>query len=75
MLIKGIEVIISMQRKVYEIMHGDEEVAWVDSTRHCKIYQQSFMPYNLYLDEDEDLYTLVNNVINFNYWCATRVLT
>ena len=33
------------------------------------------MPYNLYLEEEEDVDTLVNNITNFNYWCATRVLT
>ena len=33
------------------------------------------MPYNLYLEENTDIDTLVNNVTNFNYWCATRVLT
>ena len=31
----------------------------------------SFMPYNLYLEEEEDIDTLVSNVTNFNYWCAT----
>lgn len=64
-----------MQRDIYEIMHGDRKVARVDSTGHCKIYYKSFMPYNLYLEEEEDIDTLVNNVTNFNYWCATRVLT
>ena len=41
----------------------------------CKIYYKSFMPYNLYLEEEEDIDTLVNNITNFYYWCATRVLT
>lgn len=63
-----------MQR--YEIMHMDRRVASIDSTGHCKIYFESFMPYNLYLEEcGDDIDTLVNNITNFNYWCATRVLT
>lgn len=33
------------------------------------------MPYNLYLEEDNYIDTLVNNIMNFNYWCSTRVLT
>lgn len=33
------------------------------------------MPYNLYLEESEEIDTLVNNLTNFYYWCATRVLT
>lgn len=60
----------------YEIMHGEKQVARVDSQGHCKVYEPDFMPYNLYLDDtDEGIDTLVNNVTNFNYWCATRVLT
>ena len=33
------------------------------------------MPYNLYLEEESDIDSLINNVINFNYWCASRLLT
>lgn len=63
-------------KTVYEIMHGERRVAWVDSQGHCKIYFRSFLPYNLYLDDkEEDIDTLVDNVTNFWYWCATRVLT
>ncbi len=60
----------------YEIMHGQRKVAWVDLRGHCEIYDKKFMPYSLYLEDDkEDLDTLVNNVTNFYYWCATRILT
>lgn len=38
-------------------------------------FYRSFLPYNLYLEEDEDIDTLVNNITNFYYWCASRVLT
>lgn len=61
---------------IYEIMHGEKAVAQIDTQGHCRILDDSFMPYNLYLEEnDEDIDTLVNNVTNFNYWCASRVLT
>lgn len=61
---------------IYYIMHGDRRVARIDTQGHCKIYLSSFMPYNLYLDDkEEDIDTLVNNITNFNYWCATRILT
>ena len=34
------------------------------------------MPYNLYLDDtEEEIDTLVNNVTNFYFWCASRMLT
>lgn len=57
-------------------MHGEKAVAQIDTQGHCRIYHEQFMPYNLYLEEDdEDIDTLVNNVTNFYYWCATRLLT
>lgn len=64
-----------MQREVYEIMQQDRKVARIDENGQCKIYFKSFMPYNLYLEEETDIDTRINNVTNFNYWCATRVLT
>lgn len=64
-------------KTVYEIMHGERKVARIDTQGHCKIYDRGlFMPYHLYLDDtEEDIDTLVNNVTNFQYWCATRILT
>lgn len=64
-----------MQKKIYIIMHKDKKAAQIDETGHCKIYDEKFMPYNLYLEEKDDIDTLVNNVVNFNYWCASRILT
>lgn len=63
------------EKKEYEIMHMDRRVAKISDSGQCKIYYKSFMPYNLYLEEANDIDTLVNNITNFNYWCATRVLT
>lgn len=63
------------EKKIYEIMHMDRRVAKINDSGQCKIYYKSFMPYNLYLEEAEDIDTLVNNITNFNYWCATRILT
>lgn len=63
------------EKNVYEIMHMDRRVAKIDDSGRCKIYFRSFMPYNLYLEESEDIDSLVNNMTNFNYWCATRLLT
>lgn len=64
-----------MDKKNYEIMHINKVVAKIDYIGRCKIYAPDFLPYNLYLEEDEDIETLVNNITNFYYWCATRVLT
>lgn len=65
-----------MTNNIFEIMHKDRRVARIDSSSgRCKIYYKSFLPYNLYLEEEENIDSLVNNITNFNYWCATRVLT
>lgn len=63
------------ERVIYEIMHGERLTARVDSRGHCRIYAPDFLPCNLYLEEGEDMDTLINNVTNFWYWCATRILT
>lgn len=59
----------------YQIMHQNKCVAAIDETGHAKVLEPAFMPYNLYLEEEDDVDTLVNNLMNFNYWCASRVLT
>ena len=61
--------------KTYQIMHQNQCVATIDETGHVKVLEPAFMPYNLYLEEEDDVDTLVNNLMNFNYWCASRVLT
>lgn len=45
-----------MTNNIFEIMHKDRRVARIDSSSgRCKIYYKSFMPYNLYLEEEEDI--------------------
>lgn len=60
----------------YELMHGEKITARIDTAGHCAIIMPEFLPYALYLEEEEgDIDTLVNNITNFYYWCASRVLT
>lgn len=64
------------QKIIYEVMHGDTFVARIDTQGHCRIFHSDYMPCNLYLDDtDEELDTLINNITNFQYWCAGRILT
>jgi hypothetical protein len=56
-------------------MHKDRRVARIYESGKCKIYYTTFMPYNLYLEESEETDVLVNNLGNFYYWCASRILT
>lgn len=61
----------------YEIMHGNRKVASIAKNGICKVYLPELMPYNLYLEQvpEEDIDTRVQNLANFYYWCASRVLT
>lgn len=61
----------------YMIMHGNEPVATVHSNGICTIHSQEYMPYNLYLESalETDIETRLQNLDNFYYWCASRVLT
>ena len=59
----------------YEIMHMDKVVATVSTLGQAKILDEQFMPYDMYLEESYDFDDLVNNLANFYYWCASRVLS
>ena len=59
----------------FTIMHKDRKVAAIREDGTCTIYAPSFMPYNLYLETENDLDTRLNNLNNFYYWCSSRVLT
>ncbi len=59
----------------YQVMHLNRMVATIKEDGLCTVAEPSFLPYNLYLSEDTDIGTRVNNLGNFYYWCASRVLT
>ena len=59
----------------YEIMHLEDPAARISSDGLCRIFNEALLPYNLWLEEDTDISTRVNNLNNFYYWCASRVLT
>ena len=59
----------------YLIMHKNRIVAEIRDDGTCTIHSESFMPYNLWLEEDDSVDSRVNNLSNFHYWCSSRVLT
>ena len=61
--------------KEWLIMHGEHFVAEISQTGLAKISQARFMPYDLWFDMADDIDTRVNNLGNFYFWCASRVLT
>lgn len=63
--------------RTYEIMHMEKVVARFTTNGKVELCETQFMPYDLYLEEDDedDIDILVNNVNNFNHWCASRVLS
>ncbi|MCD8120614.1 MAG: hypothetical protein LUE29_14255 [Lachnospiraceae bacterium] len=68
---------VKHQNIIYEIMHTEEPVARVSTAGEAEIMQEDFMPYDLYLEpEDEnDIDIRMNNLENFYHWCASRMLT
>ncbi len=59
----------------YSVMHKNRRVASIREDGTVTVYSKTFMPYNLWLEEETDVETRVNNLNNFYYWCASRVLT
>lgn len=57
------------------IMHKDRRVATIQKNGRCTIYFPSFMPFNLYLEKEDDLDARLSNLSNFYYWCSSRLLT
>lgn len=75
MSIKINRQLLSKGWKYYDIMHKNRRVARIYESGKCTINFTSFMPYNLYLEKGEDMDTRLNNLTNFYFWCASRVLT
>lgn len=61
----------------YVIMHGNQKVVQIRRDGACRFYDKKMMPYNLYLENvvDDDIEIRMQNLENFYYWCASRVLT
>lgn len=62
-------------RICYDIMHGEKKVAEIDTRGKATVLNERFIPYDLYLEEECDFDTLINNMNNFYHWCASRVLS
>lgn len=62
---------------LYEIMHEEKVVARFSTNGKSEILDERFMPYDLYLDaeDQDDIDVRINNITNFNHWCASRVLS
>lgn len=62
-------------KDVYQIMHKDKVAVSIDTSGCAYIFDERFLPYDLYLEEEQDIDARVNNQMNFYHWCASRVLT
>lgn len=62
---------------VYEVMHLEKTVASISSNGMVEIFDETFMPYDLYLETEcaDDIDIRMNNLNNFYHWCASRVLS
>ena len=67
-----------MEKTVYELMHGEKGSSrhWDERSMHS--FGQGVSALSIYLEdtaENDDLDIRMDNLTNFYYWCATRVLT
>ena len=60
--------------KNYFVMHMETEVAEITSGGQVRLINERFLPYDLYLEADDDIDTRLNNLNNFYHWCASRML-
>lgn len=60
---------------IFEIMHKNSIVATISPRGEVEIYNPFLMPYDLYLEEWDDYDTVLNNVTEFQHWCAARMLS
>lgn len=58
---------VSRAWQQYTIMHLNRRVASIRNDGTCTIYAATFMPYNLFLEQDESMDAWVNNLNNFYY--------
>lgn len=63
------------ERIIYQIMHAERCAAQISTVGECRVLEPDFMPYDLVLEESDDFDDRLNNVANFYYWCASRMLT
>lgn len=59
----------------YEMMHLEKVVAAVSTFGQVQIFNQQFLPYDIYLEESDEFEDRINNLTNFYHWCASRVLS
>ena len=60
----------------YLLMRLEQPVAAVRADGGCTVLRPDLMPYSLVLDPDaEDFAGRINNLTNFEHWCASRILT
>lgn len=62
------------QRKWY-LKAQDELVCSITDKGVVNIVNENLMPFDLYLEETADFDMLMNNVLNFYWWCSNRVLS
>lgn len=57
------------------LMFHKSEVAFISSNGKVDILREDLLPYNIYLEESNDIDALINNITNFYAWCSSRILS
>ena len=71
---QSIDSLRNRQRKWY-LKAQDELVCSITDRGIVNTVNENLMPFDLYLEETTDFDMLMNNVLNFYWWCSNRVLS
>ena len=64
------------QNQLYEILFKDTPTFTINRKNgSVKILKENFMPFDIFLEESDDIDIRVNNIAVFDHWCAKRVLS
>lgn len=61
--------------KVWYLKAQDKTVCSITARGRVQILIPELVPFDLYLEETEEFDMLLNNVLNFYWWCGNRVLS
>ena len=65
----------SVRKTSYFLMHKDRKVLSFDFYGNIKILDKKFLPYGLFVEEQDNIETKTNNILNIINWLSRRVIT
>ncbi len=58
----------------YEVYYKDYKVFTINGGGEVHIFDRDIMPMEIYVEEDDDIESRANNIVNFNTYCSERII-